>query len=701
LQAQAKSPGEKIHYYSADHAALHIALSLVPHESSGDLSHQIELPMPDGRLASFVIVESPVMKPALAARYPEIKTFKVYGIDDPTASGRVDITPQGFHAMLFTEKGRLLIDPDSASLQSSQYLSRYRGSQPSRQFSCGVHKLDIEDEPAPMVSARSAARIPGKLLEYELAVAATAEYVVALGGTVAQAQAGIVTAINRVNAIYERDLGIRLMLVGNNNQLIESGGNVNFSNNNTFALLEENQTWIDSEIGSADYDIGHVFSTGGGGAAFLGAACNDPIKAKGVSGQGAPFGDPFYIDYVAHEIGHQFNAEHSFNGTTNSCGGGRIDFSAFEPGSGSTVMAYAGICGSESLQMNSDATFHAGSIAQIGSFTNSPAGSCFNTIPTEPRVNNQDPAIMAIDNKTIPANTPFVLNGTATDPDTTPPLDTLTYQWDQMDAGCPTDSSSFGTDNGSNALFRSYLPRGDSWRNFPALGTQVQAGYDKAEVLPCQNRDLNFRLTARDGNSGQDTEDVKISVDNSAGPFKITSLNPPAPSPITPGIAFEVNWEIASTNLPPINCLSVDFELINFSNDYTRYYIEPLNANSNDNDGTDLVTLANPVSENYSRSRVRVKCSDNIFYDLSDTDLTVAATTPNPPAIDFATYFPGNMFITGSVAPACGPVVDCTPTTTADSGGKSGGSGAFGYLWLLMMTGLFGLVKLHRRYGLQ
>ena len=122
------------------------------------------------------------------------------------------------------------------------------------------------------------------------------------------AQAGIVTAINRVNAIYERDLGIRLMLVGNNDQLIEVGGIPGFSNDNTFALLEKNQEWIDSKIGPAAYDIGHVFSTGAGGAAFLQAVCNDPIKAKGTSGQGVPTGDPFWIDYVAHEIGHQFNA---------------------------------------------------------------------------------------------------------------------------------------------------------------------------------------------------------------------------------------------------------------------------------------------------------------------------------------------------------------------------------------------------------
>jgi len=702
-QLQAKNLNSKMHQFRADDDALRNALSLVPHETSADLSRQIDLPMPDGNLASFVIVESPVMQPALAARYPDIKTFKVYGIDDPTASGRVDITPQGFHAMLFTAKGRLFIDPDATSVQASQYLSRYRSGQPSQEFSCGMHELDFEDESMPMASARAAARTPGMLLQYDLAVSATSEYVLALGGSVAQAQAGIVTAINRVNLIYELDLGIRLMLVANNDQLIESGGNVSFSNDSTFALLEENQGWIDSEIGSMAYDVGHVFSTGGGGAAFLGAACNDLIKAKGVSGQGTPFGDPFYIDYVAHEIGHQFNAEHSFNGTTNSCGSGRNNASAFEPGSGSTIMAYAGICGAETLQMNSDATFHAGSIREIDSFTRG-AGSCYNT-PTIP-TGNSDPLITAINNQSIPANTPFVLDGSASDPD----MDVLEYQWDQMDAGCPTNSTSFGTDNGSNALFRSYVPRGDSWRNFPALGTQAQGVYDKAEVLPCQNRDLDFRLTARDGNSGQDTADVRISVENSAGPFKITSLIPPPPTPITAGVPFAVNWDIANTDLPPVNCANVDFDLISFSAGYLSYTILPLDAADDSNDGSEFVTLdpltANPNSTPHTLSRVRVKCRDNIFYDISDTDLGVEGDMVSADNSIIDTEFTAYSFVTLAIAmatvpPSCGPVVDCTTTTASASGGKSGGSGAFDYLWLLLMTGLIALVKLYRRYGLQ
>ena len=241
VSAQARSLENGIRHFEVDHTALQIQLNGVPHESLGDRSRTIKLPLPDGSLASFIIVESPIMEPALAARYPEIKTFKVYGIDDPLASGRVDITPRGFHAMLFTPNGRLFIDPDHTTPRADQYLSRYRGGQPSQEFTCEIHESEFETEPDPIVAARSVARISGQLIVYDIAVAATAEYVAASGGTVALAQAEITTAIFRVSGIYERDLGIRLRLVGTNDQLIENGGNVSFSNYDAIRLLQENQ----------------------------------------------------------------------------------------------------------------------------------------------------------------------------------------------------------------------------------------------------------------------------------------------------------------------------------------------------------------------------------------------------------------------------------------------------------------------------
>lgn len=698
----ARGVDNKLRHFKADKKALRGRLNLVPHEALGDRSRSIRLPMPDGSLAAFAIVESPIMKPALAARYPDIKTFKVYGIDDPTASGRVDITPQGFHAMLFTAKGRLFIDPDQTSTQADQYLSRYRGDHSVQKFSCGVHQADVENEQDPVVAARSAARIPGRLLEYDLAVAATEEYVVALGGTVTLAQAGIVTAINRINEIFERDLGIRLTLVGNNDQLIENGDNVSFTNGNTFSMLNENQPWLDSQSAKLgfDYDIGHVFGTGIGGSAFLGSVCNNTSKAKGATGLFVPIGDPFYIDFVAHEIGHQFNADHSFNGTTSSCGSGnRHALTAFEPGSGSTIMAYAGICGVESLQLNSDATFHAGSIAQINDFTSGAgtnAGTCFTPIATSP-VNNTDPVVLPIANRTIPLQTAFALTGSAVDAESGL---VLSYQWDQMDVGTSTNAVNYGTDQGDNPLFRSYLPQNTATRDFPALGTQVQKLYDDAEVVPCQARDLNFRLTARDGDSGQAIEDVRLTVSGNAGPFKVTSQALDETILADNG-AFTVDWDVANTDVAPVSCPNVAVELLAFDDtSYTSHTVHTLVA-STPNIGSVAIT---PIADSLlapARGRLRVRCLNNYFYALSQGNLQFVGSNVAPQtffdADDIATFF-NNSGTTGGVAPVCNAQADVAATDRSSGGG---GGGAFDVIWLLLLAGLAVTKSWCRRYGMQ
>lgn len=696
VSAPARGIDSKLRHFEADKKALRGQLNQVPHEALGDRSRSIKLPLPDGSLASFVIVESPIMKPRLAARYPDIKTFKVYGIDDPTASGRVDITPQGFHAMLFTAKGRLFIDPDHSSAQTDQYLSRYRGGQPSQRFSCDVHKSDFENQGDAVIADRSGGRISRILLEYDLAVAATEEYVVALGGTVALAQAGIVTAINRINEIYERDLGIRLTLVGNNDQLIENGDNVSFSNGDTFTMLNENQPWLDSQSTKLgfDYDIGHVFGTGIGGSAFLGSVCNSASKAKGATGLFVPIGDPFYIDYVAHEIGHQFNADHSFNGTTSSCGSGnRHALTAFEPGSGSTIMAYAGICGVESLQLNSDATFHAGSIAQINSFSGFAGnGNCFTPIATNP-LNNADPVIDPVSDRTIPLNTAFVLTGSAIDAESGM---TLSYQWDQMDVGTPTDAVSYGTDLGDNPLFRSYVPQSTAGRDFPALGTQVQGLYDDAEVVPCQARELDFRLTARDGDSGQAVEDVRITVSGSAGPFKVTSQAQGE----TINDAFEVNWDVANTDIAPVSCANVAVELLAFDDaSYTNHAVHTLVASTPNNGSVVIAPTADSLLAP-ARGRLRVRCLNNYFYALSQGNLQFVGTKVAPQtffdADDIATFF-NNNGTTGDVAPVCKAQADVVATDRS----SGGGSGAFDVIWLLLLAGLAATKSRLRRYGMQ
>ena len=702
IQARARAVGLAVEtparQYQVDSLALRATLQRVTEISGPGAQRTIRLPMPDGSLADFEIYESPVMEAALAQRYSEIKTYKVFGIDDPLASGRLDMTPQGFHAMLNTSQGRMFIDPQAGSQWLDSYQARSRSTSLSPGYTCGVDDHALSMTPVSQSAARAAERIRGSILEYRLAVAATSEYVASVYDAsiknlsrVEQAQAAIVTAINRVNEIYERDLGIRLVLVANNDRLIENGGNVVFSNGNGSRMFSENQAWIDSKIGRSNYDIGHVFGTGSGGLAFRGSACDRRNKAKGVSGVFNPLGDPFHIDFVAHEIGHQLNAEHSFNGTTMSCSSGRIGSSAFEPGSGTTIMAYAGICGVENLQLNSDATFHAGSIAQIDSFT-ATAGSCYDRVSATP-ANPNYPKVGAIANRIIPANTAFVLDGTASDADG----NVLSYQWDQMDAGCPTDAKSYGTDTGYNALFRSYLPRSVSRRHFPALGTQLQGLYDDAEVVPCNTRKVNLRLTARDGLSGVGSANVRVSVRNTGAAFEI--LNLAKPQDIVDGAAFTVSWRVAGSDQPPINCANVDIDLLTFADGYSSYSVHKLLLAPTPNDGSESVSI--PAEKSHPRARIRVKCSDNIFYDISNADLVVDGTDPGPDNFsdDSTLVFFNNEGTTGAVAPACGAVVKCD--NTPESGGYvsvgSRDSGGVDYQWLLLLTGILLLSGIRRR----
>ncbi|NCF36108.1 MAG: hypothetical protein GWP56_06935 [Gammaproteobacteria bacterium] len=699
-EAGARAVSE-IRYFQANDTALRSALLSAPHETSGRLDHQVPIPMPDGNLVLFSVQESPIMAPELAAKYPGIRTFKVSGVEDKHAMGRIDITPLGFHGMIQTSAGAVFVDPNEFNLHDHIYRSRYAASEPRRTFNCGVDE-HARPTTTPLVGTgrRSAPRVPGSLLEYDLAVAVTNEYYVGAGNTDGSTTTAIVTTINRVNFVYQRDFGIKLQLIGNNDLLYESTDNGVLDNENEFALLGQVNDWIDTRLpnGDDDYDIGHMFSQPsifGGGIANIGAVCDSSIKAGGVSGLNNPVGDAFDIDLVAHEIGHQFNAEHSFNGTTSACVN-RNSATAYEPGSGSTIMAYAGICAAENLQTNSDASFHAGSIAQVDAFTapGATGRACATQIPTSP-AGNADPSITAIANTTIPANTPFLLEGSATDTDG----DTLEYRWDQMDAGCPTDDSTFGTDNGSNALFRSHRPRPESWRNFPALGTQVLNFFDKAEVLACHDRALDFRLTATDARSGQNFEDVRVVVDAAAGPFVITNLDP-APS-IVAGTAFAVDWDVAGTDSAPVDCANVDIDLLTFSAGYSSYSVYSLSSNTA-NDGTELVTI-NPPGANHPRARVRVKCSDNIFYDISDADLSVTPVPPaDPPLADngFTTRFYANIATTGVTAPACGPIVDCSaPAPPGDTGSGEHDASALGHAWLLLLGGLAALRRIRCRQG--
>jgi len=626
----------------ADNIRLQSELAKAPMERTQGPRSTLELPMPDGSLLLFNIEESPIMAADIAAKFPGFSSYRARAVDDPSISGRLDYSPGGFHGMIQTSEGTVFIDPAS---QAGQYNSYYKHDyirDSAQVFSCGVTSANISQNSSPVFGFKTAARTTNELRTYRFAVAATVEYSNAVpvisGNPVTDAQTEIQTAINRVNDIFERDLAISLQLVVDIDLI--STDSTELNNDDEIVLIDQVQGFVDTAVGVGAYDIGHVFSTGGGGLAGAGVVCDDSNKARGVTGSSAPIGDPFYIDFVAHEIGHQFSARHSFNGTDGSCSGGRNAATAYEPGSGTTIMAYAGLCNAEDVQSSSDATFHAGSIAQVLSFVVG-GGSC--VAPTA--TGNTAPTVNAGPNYTIPERTPFTLSGTATDPD----LDALTYQWDEMDAGSATDATTYGTDLGDNALFRSFLPSASETRDFPQLATLLSGITDKAETLPTEKRSLNFRLTVRDGNGGVGEDDMRVNVADSPGPFAVTQPN----NAVTLDTmqAQVIEWETACTDQVPVNCANVDILL--------------------DTGGADTFAttlLANTPNMTAATAVVKVACSDNIFFDISNTNIVLAQNSGIA------------LNATGAVSKAdCGPGVELL--------GAIEGDGSTSPAWLILMTG--------------
>ena len=576
---------------------------------SGEQNLVLMLPLPHGGFEAFEIWEAPVMAPELAARYPEIRTFTGQGQTDPSAWLKLDVTPHGFHAQVLAGPLTFYIDPYQ-QYDRHHYISYYRVDYSSREgndFQCDFSSVNQIPR---NTSAASRIPIEGELLTYRVAIAATGEYTAFHGGTVQSTLAEMATAMNRVNGIYERETSITMELIGNNDLIVyTNAGSDPYTNNSGPTMLGENQTNLDNVIGDANYDIGHVFSTGGGGIASLQVPCRSGVKARGVTGLGSPVGDVFYVDYVAHEMGHQYGAFHTFNGTTSACGGSnRSGSTAYEPGSASTIMGYAGICGSENIQNNSDDYFHAVSYDQIVDYTRNSSG---NNCAVITNTSNDAPTVMVNETGlTIPANTPFALSATANDTNG----DTLTYCWEQWDLG---NASPPNTDDGTRPIFRSFDPTNSPIRTFPRLSDILNNTSTFGESLPTTTRELNFRVTVRDNNpagGGVNHALATLAVTNTAGPFQVTAPNQAATW--TGGENETITWDVANTDAAPVSCANVDILL---SVDGGQTFDVTIIAGT-PNDGTETITVPNM---DVSSGRIKVVASDNIFFDINDAGVMI------------------------------------------------------------------------------
>jgi hypothetical protein len=606
--------------YNLDLNSIKSLLSDAPLEyanNSKSGKKKLKIPLPNGNFEEFEISESPIMEAELALKYPEIKTYSGYSVNNPSTIVRFDYTPKGFHSMILSTEGTYFIDPIQTSTGEYYLVYDKKDYVNNKSFKCELNDDQnfIFDSNAIAIneietSASTQTSIgDGVLRTYRLALAATGEYTTYHGGTKALALAAQVTTMNRVNGIFLRDIAVRMILVANNDLIIYTDGNTDpYSNENTFSMLSENITNVNTVIGTANYDIGHVFSTSNGGVAYLRSPCGNN-KAGGVTGLPNPTGDPFDIDYVAHEIGHQFGANHTQN---NNCQ--RVSTAAFEPGSASTIMGYAGIC-IPNVQMNSDAYFHAGSLTEMHNFITGTGNAC----SAQPNYTNAKPTITTYtQNQTIPKSTPFMLTSEATDPNGNA---SLTYCWEQMDNQVSTQPPLETSIIGPN--FRSYFPSSNSTRYFPNLNDLRNNISPTWEKISAVGRTFKFRLVVRDnavGGGANDHKNIQIFVNQNSGPF---ILNAPSVNGIIYAALSSqtITWDVAGTNVAPISCLNVDILL---STDGGLTYPITLATNI-PNNGSSVVTIPNV---NTNTARIMIKGHGRAFFDISNNNFTINACTP-------------------------------------------------------------------------
>ena len=576
----------------------------------------IELPTPDG-VQKFSIKKASSLSEELTLKFPMIASYVAKGVDNTSAVARISVGTDGFHCVIFyANKPSFYIDPYTKN--NEYYIAYSRSSLPQRdqEFRCGVNTQLKRNE---VIENTQKNANDGLLRTFRLALVCSGEYAVfhlndqgvANNASDNIKKAAVLSAMNtsmtRINGVFERDLGVRMEIVGNNDQIIFlDAATDGITDGNAGTMINQVQTICDSTIGSANYDIGHIFSIGGSGLAGLGVVCINGSKARGVTGIATPTGDPYDIDYVSHEMGHQFGANHTQN---NGCN--RNNSTAVEPGSASTIMGYAGIC-APNVQNNSDDHFHSVSITEMWNKIQSTA-NCAQTTPT----GNSAPIINEGQDYTIPKSTPFVLKGNASDGNEN---DVLSYNWEQIDnqvVTMPPVSTST-----SGPAFRSNPSISSPNRYMPALPTVIAGSISSTwEVVPTVAREMNFSLVVRDnvaGGANSARDDIKVTTQDIT-PFTVDGPSTNVDWPV--GSSQTINWVVGATNQAPVNSQSINILL---STDGGISFPITL-ASGTANDGAHTIIVPNNIT---TQARILVEAADNIFYNVNSTNFTISASDP-------------------------------------------------------------------------
>lgn len=589
----------------------------------------IAVPLPDGTTERFIIQKNNTFPAALAEKYPSIQSFKGTSLENPGTTIRGSLSNWGFHAVISKNGQEIYIDPYNRATKR-YHMAYYTADDPispemreqiqhdHSQFETTPDLFeDIQGgRNSPFAQPRSS-QVPVVLYKYQIAIAATGEYTQFWGGTKEGALAAINVALDRINSIFIQEAAIELNLIANNDTLIYTDIDTDpFTGTSPGTLTQESPAVINQSIGFSNYDIGHVFTRSCQGSAIgvsggVGTVCGGN-KARGASCQ-TSVNDAFYVRIICHELGHQFGGFHTWN----NCPPDNDDpvnynpLSAFEPGSGSTIMSYSGACPGENVVTNPDPYYHVNTVEAIQNFTRGGVGeTCAELVTTS---NNQPEVNIPLeDGFFIPINTPFKLTAEGTDVDG----DDLTYCWEQYDRDLVI--SSMGEPEGNDPSFRSLSPTSAPTRYLPNLGDLIANRTNRTEVLPTYSRDLTFRCTVRDNNpeaGGIAWKEVKFKATDQAGPFVLTSPNE-SRLDLEAGSFFEVSWDVANTNLAPVNSQFVNIRL---SLDAGQTYPIVL-AKNTPNNGSAMVTLPDTT---VTFARLMVEAADNIFFDINDFNFRI------------------------------------------------------------------------------
>jgi len=609
-----------------------VLLADVPSRKNIGTNPMVVINFPDkkGNMEQFQVTETSTLAPEIAIKYPNIKTYIGFSLDNPGGRIRFSVTPQGLKTMsTYPNKPALFTVPLNKG-DESLYITYDRSMRidSKKDFECLT-----ENENLPIKEIISLNRDANDqiLRTLRIAISTTGEYTNfwddgddTNGDAQEDALAALVSTLNRTNEVFEVDMAITFQLVTGTEIIYPTASTDPY----TGSFNSQLQSTLTSEVGESNYDIGHLFNYGGnnGNAGCIGCVCVDGQKGSGFSSHsftdndGGPNMDDFFdIDYVPHEIGHQMGGNHTFSQSNEGTGVN------YEPGSGTTIMGYAGITGANDVQDHSDPYFHYGTINQV--LNNLDTRTCW----TSSEITNNPPVADAGDDYTIPQGTAFKLVGSATDSDEE---DVLTYTWEQVDSGTTT-SSNFGPTKTSGAVWRSRPPSSNPTRYMPVRSRVLSGELTEAnpqetedntswETVSTVARSLNFALTVRDRSEtngmGQfpqsDFDFMTVTVDGSSGPFAVTSQTTNETWNV--GESQTVTWDVAGTDTGSVNTPSVNIYL---STDGGLTF--PFLAASNvANDGSHTFSVP-PADGDSDQLRVMVEGNDNIFYAINSTNLSL------------------------------------------------------------------------------